>query len=205
MNSKVKMLVSVLAFVLVVSGAVLAYNIFSERLEDEPSGEQGSTGGSPGNAGSNSTAGNPADSNGQKAPDLTLVDIDGNEVRISDMIGKPIVLNFWASWCPPCRRGMPDFDRVYKELGDEVKIMMINLTGSRGETVERAKNYVAGQGYSFPVYFDTRMMSNAAYGIRSIPLTVFIDRDGYIVSRETGINESRLRSNISELGISSSQ
>ncbi|MBP3544577.1 MAG: TlpA family protein disulfide reductase, partial [Lachnospiraceae bacterium] len=68
------------------------------------------------------------------APDFTVIDAEGNEVKLSDMRGKPVVVNFWASWCGPCKMEMPEFEEVYKELGDEVHFMMVNLTDGWQET-----------------------------------------------------------------------
>ena len=70
------------------------------------------------------------------APDFTVYDRNGQPVRLSDMFGKPIVLKFWASWCGPCRSEMPDFDEVYRLLGDEVVFMLVNLTDGEVETMQ---------------------------------------------------------------------
>ena len=90
------------------------------------------------------------------APDFTVLDYDGKEVKLSAFKGKPVVLNFWASWCGPCKSEMPDFNEIYQEYKDQICFMMVNLTDGTQETMEKAKAYVDGQGYSFPVYFDTK-------------------------------------------------
>ena len=72
------------------------------------------------------------------APDFTVYDLDGNEVHLSDFIGKPVVLNFWASWCSPCKMEMPDFNEKYLEIGEEVQFLIINMTDGSRETVETA-------------------------------------------------------------------
>jgi thiol-disulfide isomerase/thioredoxin len=143
--------------------------------------------------------GNTAETARQKAPDFTMTDINRNSVQLSNLIanGKPIVINFWASWCPPCKVEMPDFDKLYKETGDEVQFIMLDLTDGQRETVEKGARYVQDQGFSFPVYFDTGQEAAYTYGIRSIPTTLFIDKDGYIVSGAQGaINEITLRRGI---------
>ena len=76
------------------------------------------------------------------AKDIAVYDKEGNEVKLSNYIGKPIVMNFWASWCTPCQIEMPEFEKVYQELGDEVEFLMINMTASGGETVDRAHAFV---------------------------------------------------------------
>ena len=93
------------------------------------------------------------------APDFAVYDMDGNSVLLSEIgKGKKVVLNFWATWCKYCKEEMPDFDEVYKEMGDDVVFMMINLPYTRGESVEKAKEYIAENGFSFPVYFDNDRM-----------------------------------------------
>ena len=73
------------------------------------------------------------------APDFTVLDANGKRIRLSDNFGKPIVINFWATWCPPCKRELPDFDKLCKEYGDKVVFMMVNLTDGRRDTVDGTK------------------------------------------------------------------
>ena len=120
------------------------------------------------------------------APDFTVYDVDGNEVKLSDYLGKPVVLNFWASWCGPCKMEMPDFNEKHQELGDNVQFLMINLTDGTTETVEGASSFIASMGYTFPVFYDTSSMAAARYGVSSIPTTFFIDAEGYAIARATG-------------------
>jgi thiol-disulfide isomerase/thioredoxin len=121
-----------------------------------------------------------------KAYDFSVYDASGNKVKLSDFFGKPIVLNFWASWCGPCRSEMPDFDEVYRLLGDEVVFMLVNLTDGEVETMQSASAFIDSMGYSFPIYFD--LTGNAAYlyGIRSIPTTFFISARGNFVAYAEG-------------------
>ena len=121
-----------------------------------------------------------------KAPDFTVYDADGNEVHLTDFVGKPIVLNFWASWCGPCKMEMPDFNEKYLELGEEVQFLMINMTDGSRETVAIASEFIKESGYSFPVFYDTKMDAANTYGAYSLPMTFFIDADGYPVARATG-------------------
>ena len=120
------------------------------------------------------------------APDFTVYDAAGNAVKLSDFRGKPVVLNFWASWCPPCKAEMPDFQKEFEAQGNHVQFLIINMTDGTQETVATASAYVAQQGYTFPVYYDTASSAAMAYGIRSIPTTFFIDAQGYAVAQATG-------------------
>ena len=120
------------------------------------------------------------------APDFTVYDGDGNAVHLSDFKGKPVVLNFWASWCGPCKMEMPDFNEKHQQLGEDVQFLMINLTDGTTETVEGASAFIASQGYTFPVFYDTSSMAAAMYGISAIPATFFIDAEGHAIAQATG-------------------
>jgi len=138
----------------------------------------------------------------QRAPDFTLTDWDGNSLRFSDIVaeGKPVILNFWASWCPACRNEKPGFEKVYQERGEEVKFVMLGLVDGVRETVQTAQRYIEEGGFTLPVYFDTLREGLVVYGVRFIPATVFVDRDGYIVTAVQGaVDEDTLREIIDQL------
>ena len=122
-----------------------------------------------------------------EAADFSVEDGEGNTVKLSDFIGeKPVIVNFWASWCPPCRAELPDFESAYGEYGDRIHFLMVNLTDGAQETKATAQALVDAEGYTFPVYYDTMGQASAAYSLYSIPVTVAVSADGRIVSAQTG-------------------
>ena len=120
------------------------------------------------------------------APDFTVYDMEGNAVSLSSMQGKPVVVNFWASWCGPCKSEMPDFQKAYEQHGEAVHFMIVNMTDGMQETKEKAKAYVDKQGFTFPVYYDTDMDAAMAYGVNTIPATYFVAADGSLIARANG-------------------
>lgn len=121
-----------------------------------------------------------------EAPDFTVLDNDGNEVKLSDFRGKPVVINFWATWCYYCRQEMPDFDKAREQYPD-VQFLMINATDGVQETMENAKAYIEKEQYGFDVFFDTSLEAVNAYYVTGFPCTYFIDKDGNLVTRASGM------------------
>ena len=120
------------------------------------------------------------------APDFTVYDIDGDAVSLSDFIGKPVIINFWASWCGPCKMEMPEFEEKYEELGGDIQFLMVNLTDGNRETIDTASAFIEESGYTFPLYFDTDQDAAYTYGVYSIPSTYFIGADGSAVAMAQG-------------------
>ena len=122
----------------------------------------------------------------EMAPDFTVYDREGNPVKLSDLRGKPVVVNFWATWCGYCVSEMPEFQQVWEELGEDVHFMMVNQTDGVTETKEEAEAHLEEAGYTFPVYFDTELSASRAYSVRSLPVTYFIDAEGKGVAYAMG-------------------
>ena len=181
-----KLLIWVLAFAVVIAGASVLYNNLSARVEtagiattpvvaEDPTAE---------------TEPQPS-----AAPDFTVYDLEGNPRNFSEFIGKPVILNFWASWCGPCVSEMPEFQEVFNELGQEVTFLMVN---AGDETAQDVKSFLQQTGYTFPIYYDTANSAAIAYGLSAYPTTFFINAKGEVVTYAVGaIDKATLLKGIS--------
>ena len=177
MNKTVKLVLSI-ALTAVFFGAVyFAYTTLSEDYAPDVFEEPETT---------DSVNGDDGEREPIAAPDFTVLNEAGEEVKLSDYFGKPIVLNFWATWCYYCKEEMPDFDKAYKEH-PEVQFLMVNATDGVRETIDIAKKYIEDQGYEFPVVFDTKQEAVYAYYITGYPTTWLIDKDGNLVTCANGM------------------
>lgn len=170
-KSVVWILIAVL-LVALISGAAFLYSKLSDdyeaqRLAEKQTDEAG-------------------DEESMKVPDFIVSDAEGNMVKLSDFKGKPIVLNFWATWCHYCKEGMPHFEEAYKKYPD-VQFVMVNATDGVQETMDKAKDYIKSKNYTFDVYYDTMINAVRNYGVSGLPMTFFIDRDFNLVTYANGM------------------
>ena len=125
-----------------------------------------------------------------RIPDFTLPGEDGSELTLSDLRGKKVVMNFWASWCPPCQQEMPDFQRYFTEMvegGEDYALLSINLADGVQETRENSVKFMQDNGYTFPVHYDETGMVFMMFSDGSIPVTVVMDEEGFLMNGAIGM------------------
>lgn len=196
MKKYIGLIVSIAAFVGLIAGASVLYSKLSEEygtgqnlvVNDRNKVTED-------NATEESLSEEPAK---VMAIDFTVENADGEETNLYSYIGKPIVLNFWASWCGPCKSELPDFQAAYEQYKGEVEFMMVNMTDGVQETKEAASSYMEERAFTLPVYYDTAQDAAYNYGVYSLPTTYFIAEDGEIVAGAQGMIDAETL----ELGIS---
>ena len=147
--------------------------IGTSQADDQAAGE--------GDAGIEPQPGKPLKS-GNKAPDFTAELIDGSTVTLSDFKGKPVIINFWATWCGPCVKEMPAFERLKENYGDEIGILAVNC----GEDADTIKDFADANGYTFPIALDEEYQVSMLYPTNSIPYTVVINGNGKVTHVSSG-------------------
>lgn len=191
MKNKKVIIIIIAAFVLLLGGATVLYNNLKDSVDSNQLAATEAEKSAESEDAEDTTDEETVTEDGQEedssaAPDFTVYDINGNEVHLSDYVGKPVILNFWASWCGPCKSEMPDFEEAYKEYGDQIHFLMINLTDGSQETQEGAAAFIAEQGYTFPVFYDMTYNAAGQYVSSGIPITYFIDAEGNFVAYGQG-------------------
>ena len=144
-------------------------------------------------------SGNPATATvGQVAPDFTLQNLDGKSVSLSDFRGTPVLLNFWATWCGPCRFEMPFLQEIYDEQSERGFVL---LTVNIAESPTKVADFMTELDLSLPVLLDARSEISKVYGITAIPTSFLIDKDGVIQKRIIGAFSSaaEIESELSEI------
>ena len=211
MNNKKKTIILIAVFIILMIGASVLYNNLSANYKPDSlvvennTGEVTGTNNSKDSTGTSTNAdsdkkeaeNNPTNNSSEEsssekenqltqAPNFIVYDLDGNEVNLSDFFGKPIIVNFWASWCGPCQMEMPDFDEAYAAYKDEIHFLMVNMTDGSRETLEKASSFIEEKGYTFPVYYDTEYSAAITYSVSSLPTTYFIDTEGNLIAHARG-------------------
>ena len=210
MNNKKKTIILVVLFIVLMAGASVLYNNLSKNYQpDTLLTENNST-----NADSENTVADEENNNNDTtentnqpentssesknlAPNFTVYDLEGNEVNLTDFFGKPIIINFWASWCGPCKMEMPDFNEAYETYKDEIEFLMVNMTDGSRETIDAASSFIEESGYTFPVYYDTDYSAAITYSVSSLPTSYFLNAEGELVTYARGaINGATLEKGI---------
>ncbi len=125
---------------------------------------------------------------GDRAPDFRLASLDGGQVTLGDYRGRYVLVNFWATWCPPCRAELPDLAGFYHEYADQGFVL---LGVNEGESAATAGGYLSSAGLDFPVLLDLNGSVMARYGVTGMPSSFLVDPDGQVLRRWTGMLDRR--------------
>jgi cytochrome c biogenesis protein CcmG/thiol:disulfide interchange protein DsbE len=120
-----------------------------------------------------------------KAPDFTLKSFDGKTVKLSDYKGKVIIIDFWATWCPPCRKGIPDLISIQNDYKNDVVIIGISLDGEK--TLKDVPGFVKSYAINYPIVYGDDKVVAAYGGIEGIPTAFVVDKKGNIVDKHVGL------------------
>lgn len=185
MDRRMKIIIGIAAFALLLMLATFGYNLLSKKYNPQE----------------NALLSSSQTQAKKSASDFTVKDVNGNNVSLSNFKGKPVVLNFWASWCPPCKAEMPDYQKMYQQYSSKgVVFMMVNLTDGDRETTATAQQFLKDNHYTFTSYFDVKYNASDTYNISSIPDSIFIDKSGNIVNTYQGmIDAATMKKNIETL------
>lgn len=124
---------------------------------------------------------------GQPAPDISLMDMQGNQVSLSQFKGKVVILNFWATWCPPCREEMPSMEKLHRDFGEKgLVILAVNVEENGRQAVEA---FLKKTPYTFPILFDGDKTAQNTYGVFRFPESFIIDRNGNVVEKIIGARD----------------
>lgn len=192
-SALLKLVLTVVLVVALFVALYFAYNVLAEaNLDKSQSGQTLQPESSPAQVDQsteNQSSASTTAAADYSAPEIKVTDPRGNAVSLADFKGKTVILNFWASWCPPCKAEFPDFQKFYNENkdNDEIAMVLINLIGSNGETKADAEAFIQDNGYTLPYYFDVDGQSATAYQIVSIPTTYIISPNGELYYRNVGM------------------
>lgn len=136
---------------------------------------------------------------GYRMPPITLTEYPDNKtIRTADLVGKPVFINFWASWCPPCKQETPDIVEAYKRYGNQVVFLSVNATSE--DTMSAMKKFVKDYGIVWPVVLDKEGGALNTYKVVGLPTSVFVNRHGIITNIHMGlISSQNLNANLQEI------
>ncbi len=183
MDKKLKYIIIVIIFILVMIGISRVYTILNAKIQNEEIQKE--------NIKSQETISN-------QAKDFSVYNDKGEVVKLSAFKGKPIVINFWTTWCGYCKVEMKYFEELYNQYKDEVVFLMVNSTIEDDKDV--ANKYITEQGYTFSIYYDINGSAITTYKITGYPITMFINKDFQISRIHQGmINLETLQKNINSI------
>lgn len=123
---------------------------------------------------------------GSLAPEIQLKDLEGNAVRLRDFRGKPVLVNFWATWCAPCRIEMPIMEKKYRAYRESEKFVILAVDVKDDSGVDAVRNFISELSLTFPVLLDSDGQAETAYHVLGLPTSFFIDRRGVIRATRVG-------------------
>ncbi len=123
---------------------------------------------------------------GKEAPDFEMQQLNGAKVKLSDLRGKKVILNFWATWCPPCKKEIPEMQKFNEKHGKDIAILAVNYTISEKGKAQGVQQFATEQGVTFPILLDTDSSVSNMYKVITIPTSYFIDSKGIIQQKFIG-------------------
>lgn len=143
-----------------------------------------------------------SDAAGEMAADFTLRDLSGKSVSLSSYKGKVVLVNFWATWCLPCQKEMPELEKIYKDLGPK-GFVVLSISADDARTSSQVKPLIMKNGYTYPVLLDTQTAVVSQYNpTKTLPYSVLVDRQGRVSQIHSGYNpgdEVKIRAEIEAL------
>ena len=183
MDSKIKYILFSIIFVLVIIGVSRIYNVLNNVMQ---------------NTDFQNKTGQTQTTTLKQARDFTIYNDKNEEINISSLKGKPIIINFWTTWCVYCKTEMDYFQELYNKYKDEAEFLMINATMQ--DEKQEVYNYIKEKAYTFPVYYDINGNAISAYKITGYPVTIFINKDFQINRTHQGmIDKETLQKNINSI------
>lgn len=123
-----------------------------------------------------------------KAPDFTLSDVSGKKVTLSEFRGKVVLLEFWATWCPPCKDAVPEINKIYEKYKNKgVQVLAISVDQG-GDVALKLNSFVKEHQVNYPVLIDDKKV-NVSYGVTNVPVAFIIDKEGKVAKKHVGFME----------------